>query len=598
MFSGVVLAQTKDSTKQAESIFKNVEDAIKYYPKSRSHFTIDTTDSRFNKFLQDVLIVNQRQIGIVKDTTFDKYEGKIIKTINIINNKVFERYSKKRFEAWLQKFVNNTHTATHQNIIRNMLLFSEGERVNSQNFILSEHNISNNPYIHHSDILIMPDVDSRYVNVFVFTRDSWSWELGVYMRSEYDSHFEITENNFLGLGHSLGLRYIYNLDRDEAFTGMDLSYDIPNIKGSFWDMYSRFGYGGKDYHVVNLGAEKKFQKSGDYMAGIGVNEYRGEWKLTNHKTTEIVNHTDFGVWLGKSFKTNSLSTPYLSVSYSQSKFHDRPTVNYRYNPDFHNFNRLIGSFGIYSESFFRGNYIFNFDKTESIPYGYSIELKGGYEWGEFENKTYLGIKAGMGAMLKFGYLNLQSEYGTYLYNDYAENKIKTNRNIFKLSARYFSKLVEIQDFYDLRFFFNSEYITATNTGIGEGAFLNYRTLDGRLKGDMVLGTTRMLMRPEIVLFTPLEFVGFKVAFFTFSNLGTLGFSANPFANKFYSDIGVGVRIRNRNFILKNIEIKFIIGINNTPNYSNNIYYIGSQPKLRMEGFVPSIPNTINYNKIP
>jgi hemolysin activation/secretion protein len=98
-----------------------------------------------------------------------------------------------------------------------------------------------------------------------------------------------------------------------------------------------------------------------------------------------------------------------------------------------------------------------------------------------------------------------------------------------------------------------------------------------------------------VLFSPINFYGFRFAFFGFVDLGIL-FGTNEFARngEVLSSIGLGIRIRNDNLVFNTFQIRLGY-FPNLPQYSRvNYFLVSGEQLLKPENFDPGPPIPLPY----
>ena len=125
---------------------------------------------------------------------------------------------------------NFLHLETREHVVRRELLFEEGDVVDPEKIAESERNIRSLPFLRGVRILTRP-VSPGVVDVFVFTRDTWTTEPRLsFSRGGGDSKEEygIVEKNLFGLGKRIVLRYRNELDRSSN----QALYDDPRVLGS------------------------------------------------------------------------------------------------------------------------------------------------------------------------------------------------------------------------------------------------------------------------------------------------------------------------------------------------------------------------------
>lgn len=595
LFFSIGFSQKKNQKKEKneQNVFYTpiINDIIHGDTTSLTKFKIDTIGSKFNKALYNFLIKdNKKSNRLEKNDYFNQYSGRIIDSIIVINNGIYISGDKKKFVEFAQKIANAAHMKTKAGIIRRLLPFKVGESVSPNKMILGEAILTNNNYIANANIVIEPKEDNS-VNVYVLTRDHLSINGQVDLNKRYESSISIMETNLFGIGHNLSYTQYFNRELKDFFRGFDIGYEAINIYANYIDAKLVGGYG-DDYYKANIELNRNFITKGDFAGGFEYDRSKFNEDLLLIDTFVNVEKSMASAWFGKSFNINKGEiAPYFTAKYDYQEYHKRPFVSERFNPKFQNHNEMTFALGLYKESFYRGNLIYGYGLTEQIPYGYKFELVGGYKWGEFYNTPYIGTNLSYGHNFSIGYLRGEFNYGTYIKPG---NK-GLERSIYRADLRYFSNLLRTKNGFAIRYFFDLSYITGTNLLKGEGTSVIFSYKEKRhYERDRLTGSTRLLAKPEMVAFTPYEVLGFKLVGFSFLNIGTIGNHSNPFLNKFFCEMGLGIRLKNENFLFKNIEIKIVIGLKNPPGYLNPIYSVTTEPRLNLNGFMPKSPSPIIY----
>lgn len=141
-----------------------------------------------------------------------------------------------RLAHWV---ANRVHRRTRPSLIRNELLFAEGDCFDPFLIDESARILRDLPFIADADVYSVP-VSETEVHVVVDTRDKWTLKLDI--RFDFDQRFRIThmsatEENLMGTGTLLG---VYLIELDER-RDLGLELRTPRLFGSRMD--GRFGAG-------------------------------------------------------------------------------------------------------------------------------------------------------------------------------------------------------------------------------------------------------------------------------------------------------------------------------------------------------------------
>ncbi|MCK4664534.1 MAG: hypothetical protein KAT68_16820 [Bacteroidales bacterium] len=545
--------------------------------------------------------IEDKQIHIKSETPFLKYEDKIINKISIKKLDVFGPLvtdTTLKAKTWTGNTANKLHINTRTRIIKNNLLIKKGELVNPYVFADNERILRDLPYIKDARLYLkINPLDTNLVDVDVIVKDVWSIGVEGKVKDISSVSFDIFDKNILGLGHLQENNIIY--DRNyKSYLGYSGEYKIYNISGSF--INSNIKYANiNDREIIRVKFNRNFITSEMKYAG-GYVFQNAEWNAINPIDSTCVfkiNNNYQDLWLGRSFKLIKTSTK--SHYRTRLIFAGRLTLNnYKFDNQISNnsllnlydYSRLLFSLGISKQNYYKSFMIYSFGKTEDIPYGNLIELISGIEKKENKNRLYTGIALSKSNSIQnLGYYYSKFSAGSYLY------KGKHEQGIIRLDFLYFTKLFDIFN-YKSRQFVKINYTSGYNRNTSENININNGNGLRNYSLSNLNGNKRLTMNIENVLFTPLFVYGFKFALFGFADIGVLGEKNNFFyTNKYYSGLGLGLRIRNENLIFKTFEIKFIYYNTAPTNGTNNMLFFSNEQSYKFGNFNINTPNIFEFN---
>ena len=115
------------------------------------------------------------------------------------------------------------------------------------------------------------------------------------------------------------------------------------------------------------------------------------------------------------------------------------------------------------------------------------------------------------------------------------------------------------------------------------------------RNDSIKGTQRFYVGLESVFFSPSDLMGFRFAFYGFSDLGYL-FESDEYIREGFQllSVGIGVRIRNDNLLFNTLQIRFAF-YPVKPDFSRitNVVVSGEQ-LIKPYNFDPGPPSIIPY----
>jgi outer membrane protein assembly factor BamA len=207
----------------------------------------------------------------------------IIKNIFIERHKVFEKDDKDYFFA--SPFLNSLHAVTKEYIIKDELLFYNGDDLLEDIFLETERNIRKLDLFSTVDIEI-EELDDDYYNVYVLTKDRWSLYPGIIIGAsggEYYLGGRLKDYNLLGHG------IMFNIDATYIFvndtTGYEGRIELEK-KRIFRSEMNFFGAIYKTY--LNEGQEIKLEKP---FRTLNTNTSFGLYASNNFGKDYFVNRT-------------------------------------------------------------------------------------------------------------------------------------------------------------------------------------------------------------------------------------------------------------------------------------------------------------------
>jgi len=484
---------------------------------------------------------------------FQQYKGKTIRNIRLanvdvlgpgINDTIFMAQN-----GW-QKFLNSTHVKTRNKTILNNLLFKKGDVLDPAQIKDNERLLRELPFIRDARLLVIP-VANDQVDVLVISQDQYTLGFELNPNGLNMGNSSVFEKNFLGYGHDLELRLLYDFYKKPA-TGFQSSYNAKNLFGSFVEA-------GITYTNAFGNRFLKFSGNRNFLTPETKYSFGAENSVV--KTTENFdtslsfyplryNYQDY--WLGRAVIINAKRDRIiLSGRFINNNIYERPVIE---ETEYHRLQRyrlLLGNIAFAREDFYKANLIYNFGRTEDIPYGMLLGFTGGFEDNEFFQSIYSGLEFSYGNIFKkFGYLYWKTSLGGFFNNH------NFNRGMAQIHINYFSRLFSIHRF-QFRQFVNIDYTTGIRRFADERLYLNDGTGIRGFNSDSLSGTQRLAFNIETVVFSPFYLYGFRFVFYSFADLGFIGNSDDVLINQeLYSGLGFGLRIRNENMSFNTLQIRF------------------------------------------
>ena len=558
---------------------------------------IRASKSKLGKAIYDLVIVapkTSKPNAFVEksEEPFTEYSGFRIRKVNITRLNVFGTsidnpgsYEPKKGE----RLLNGTHVNSNEKIIRNYLLFREGDTLSPLKLTDNERILRQLPYIDDARILVVPVSDDE-ADIIVVTKDVYSLGGELTLKGPEKGSVWLFEKNILGLGHEFKLEIPYSTDSDDS-PGVGLNYYVNNIRKSFINLSLNY-YNAIDIETYGISLSRSLISSETKYAG-GVS---ARFMLTTEDLDTLpeplpLKYTFQDYWLQRSFliNRNNVSRIMIAGRYINNNVFEKPPIRSDTYYSLQKYKLYLGSVAFSMQKYYKTNLIYNYGRTEDVPYGALFRATGGLELNEFKKRYYLGADASFGSSIRrIGYFYVSGGFGTFLNNNEAE------QGVLSLKMEFFSNLIPAGRS-RIRNFLNIDY----TRGIGryEDEYLKILKENGfaGFRNDSIRGEQRVKLSFETVIFSPANLIGFRFAFFGFTDLGFLAGTHEIMSNGvILTGIGLGIRIRNDNLIFNTLQVR--IGFYpSAPDYSriNNITISGEQ-LLRPENFDPGPPSVYRY----
>ena len=569
--------------------------------KDRTITFYDSLEAKANKNklvhqIYDLVIVSPdppalKSITISSIDNFTDYKGKKIRNIDIqrlnvfgtdINNPSFQDSNR------LDKLLNRTHFKTNEKIIRKYLLFSSGDEISPLILSDNERIIRQLPFIDDARIIIVP-VSDEEADIIIVVKDVYSLGIDYTFNSIDKGVFKVFEKNLLGIGHALEFTIPYDGNYKDS-PGFGASYKINNIGRTLTNFNLNYFNGlGRKTYGVSL-ARNFLTSSTKYAGGASLNETFTTIDLDIIPVPEPLEYTFQDYWLARSFLVNeeSVTRVIVGARYTNNNILNRPEINSNSYHFLQKYKLFLGSAAISLQKFYKTSLIYNYGRTEDIPYGALLRFTTGREFNEFKVRTYLGVDISAGKSFPaLGYLYFNAGYSTFLKRNLTEQGLLTFR------VDHFSNLYKIGKF-QIRNFLYFNYTRGFSRYTDEYLLVDSSNGIPGFSNDSIRGDQRIMLNLESVVFSPLNVYGFRFAFFGFADMVLMNRNFIQYGNIFLSGLGVGIRIRNDNLILNTFQIRLGY-FPNPPLYSNLRYVtISGEQLLKPTNFDSGPPEVFQY----
>ncbi|MCA1756536.1 MAG: hypothetical protein LC649_03655 [Bacteroidales bacterium] len=573
-----------------------------YDPDNRTKIFYDSLRTRasrhtLTKRLHDLVVVSPSS-GSGSGSTrsgseyFDDRSGDTIRRITIERLSPFGRSVNQPAEEEKEasdNFLNRTHKNTREFIIKNYLLFNEGEQISPLLISESERLLRRLPFIDDARIIILP-VSPGKSDIHIITKDVYSLGLSVSFNGLKAGRVDIFERNLFGLGHELTFSVPYNYDKDYP-PGTGASYKAHNISKSLIDAtISYYNAFERKYWDATL-AREFLTASTKYAGGLSVRETYTSENLDTLPKAEPLEFNKFDAWAGRSFLIgdDDITRAVIAFRYQNNNVFRRPVISDNSYRALQKYKLYLATLSISTQQFYKTRLIYNYGRSEDIPYGGLLQIGYGKEFNEFKTRDYYSLEFSYGQFnTGFGYIYTRGIISGFT------NQSVTEQGLLKLEMDYISNL-SLWGRYKNRVFASAEYTTGFARYDDEYLPIGEKQGITGFRNDSVRAAERLTMSLEAITFSPINIYGFKLMFFGYAD-GALyrDKAVEKGMNGFITGIGAGLRIRNDNLVFNTIEIR-VGWFPVYPPYSRieNISVFGEK-LLRPPGFNPDAPAIYPY----
>jgi hypothetical protein len=554
---------------QGQVVKNSGNDSVQVYKKIEEN----AKKTKFKKFVYRLLFKSKRsetksQKNVRKQflikKTFDRNEGKIIRTINIETLDPFgfsvDNY-KDAPDKGFEKFGNRLHLKTKNWTIRNLLLFRKNTPLDSLAAKESERLIRRQRYVR--SVIIKPveipgSKDS--VDVSVRVLDSWSL-IPTGAISSSKGRFDLTERNFFGLGHEIENDFTRRFDDNaKAYTGIytinnirdtyikatllyenDLNNDVTRsarLERQFFSPLTRLAYGAyfenrfyvdslPDNNAVFANQDFKLETQ-QYWAGHSFKIFRG--RTEDYRATNFV--TTFG---------------YKNVSYKAT-----PSLTYDPSRYFASEKLYLTTIGFNTRKFSEDKYLFNFGVIEDVPYGQVYALTGGFQDKNNRRRTYFGGRVAYGTYFPIGYAGINVQLGSFF------DGRKSQETTLRIEGNYFTNLLSLGGWRARQFILPTLVIGNHRADIIEDRVtISEENGISGFDNPLINGTRKFFTTFQTQTYVPGNWHGFHFSPFFNATLGVLGNEGDElFNDKIYSIFSLGIMINNDYLVFNSFQVSF------------------------------------------
>lgn len=492
---------------------------------------------------------------------YSGYKGKIIRKINIttldpFGNSIGDTIIPSR--NFFTTTGNNLHIKSQTIAIRNLMLIRENQLFDSLLLKESERLIRTKNYI--SDVSFrvkMTAEKSDSVDISIRVLDTWSI---IPQGSVSTSGFTqgLTDNNFLGLGHTF--QEVYTRNSIQRNNSIIADYTIPNIRNTYISTGLHF-----DNMLQNKNSLRSlsfdrpfFSPLAKWAGGVSFRQLFRLDSVRAENTLFIPQRFKFNVqdyWAGFAIHLFNGNSEYSRTSnfigairFLRIQYLEKPAELLDPIHQFSNERFYLAGVGFSTREYVQDKYIFKFGITEDVPVGKVFSLTFGYQQRNGSGRRYVGGRFAIGNYNSWGYLASNIELGTFLAQS------QQQQGVLSVGLNYFTGLVEIGK-WKFRQFLKPQITIGINRLSYDSLTINEgQGLDG-FNSLGLSGTRRILFTMQTQTFMPWNFIGFRFGPFLSCSLGMLGNSTSKFRkSKIYSALAIGVLIKNESLVLNTFQV--------------------------------------------
>lgn len=286
---------------------------------------------------------------------------------------------------WVARAANFVHFTTKESVVRETLLFKEGDRVDAGVIHETERLLRNLPYIRDASIEPETALDGS-VTAVVTVHDAWSLKGGLKFNATGGNsvwRVRLEEVNFLGWGKQLRLSHEKDLER----TTDEIAYLDPLLFGSRWTMqaaYSRLSDGESELLKVE---RPFFELSAPWALGVSASRTQNNETLyENDQTIYVFPHKQERIslyWRWLMELENRTATRFgIEYDANLDRYGElqvrRPGVLPPPDLDTRRFRGLVLYYSLAQDRYATFENLVAMSRTEDYNLGWEAEARGGY----------------------------------------------------------------------------------------------------------------------------------------------------------------------------------------------------------------------------
>ena len=521
--------------------------------------------------------------AVLLDRQFDKHNFKTVRRIRIRTFDAFGysvRDSARKPSSFWERAGNGTHVRTAASRVRQVLTFRVGQPLEPQDLAESERLLRQTAEILDARVLVNELTTTRdSVDIDVLTTDVFSFSGGFELGGPAAGVVRAGDVNFLGLGHQLRNRFQYgrNLPQSWSYEG---SYAVPFRAFLFAE--GRYRHAFQD-RAAGLSLRRDFYSINTKYAGaVAFDRYDRGFLVPRPvglpggpDAPAVYQPLRFGTqdaWLGRALRLRSYDLGYenpgrliVSGRVLRTDYQARPAADTsRTAPMFRSSTLLLGTVGYSVRRYYKDRYLFGFGRTEDVPVGTLLSLTGGLDVNRQIPRRYLAARLAAATYSpRAGYFYGSAELGAFRRTGGpgGAGSGLWEQGLLGAETLYFTRLLNRGN-YQFRHSLGSRTTLGIRRLEAERLFSGLggdRGLRGFRYAQGGLPTSRFVLNYETNMFTPLSFLGFRLATVAFADAAWMSSrpgGGSPFSRSRapYTGFGLGLRFRNEFTALRTFQI--------------------------------------------
>jgi hypothetical protein len=523
------------------------------------------------------------------------YDGKTIGHIRIVRLPVFGpnvRDTVRKAKLWYERAGNMIHTRTDLHNLRKNLLFREGDTFSALEIYDNERIFRSLPFIRDVRFFVVPDSTNREtLNITMLTQDRFAIGITGDVYGWQSAALELYNRNIFGFGHELSARFVGHLTR-QPYTGVETFYRINNLDGRFVTLTAGYMNTYLNEGVMALINKDFLRISSKWGYGAAGHFFKRAHELPGElhmKKNPPIGFNQWSGWAGRNFQTTEGLSPIqitLSAQYIHRHFSQRPVPPPGIPQFYRNTDLYLAGITWSKRTFKTDELIYGYGITEDIPGGFKNEWVFGIDANEAGNRYYSHLfisNANILSPRSDSYLYLAGGFSSYFTMG------KISQGLAEMNVNYISRFLTSGNA-RFRQFLSLNYRLGFNRFEQEKLLFEKNNLTRGFESEEVFGKQRLSISSETVYFRKRDFYRFNLAFFLFADLGILQSESSwIFKGKYYSGVGLGMRLHNESLVLKTLQVRLTF----YPNHPEDVGLVGfllnEQTRQKYWSFQPEPP---------